>query len=418
MDGWFPKFWPDGEVISGSREPTPIDNEWYVWNGADQGLLATNRRTGETQVAWPEELIELAGGGGKWAGRDARRGGVQTSWGEFIPNAGQPSIDPDGNFTYRHGDDTVEPSICGKDVAWGDGRGRVYINGRDVTWEQGEARPRLTPDYMLTMTQTDLIKRHRVTGAAWRARLGENRNLHSSIRPDGFVVCCDGQGRLIVPEWEPYATAPQPLPNPDPEEDPPMPTTPDHSFVVQAVNRDHPDLLRANTHESAGLFTELAVLALHAIDPSWGHIQKPAGRNAYRGHAVDAIKYKKTGQVIDILTNAGDGPGLSRVTWQEKPSREDEPWMAPTMPQDDPGDTQVPDPTPTPCPDCQALLGRLESLERAFADFKDRVATNAARIDEILLDLQTRPAPKYVASVDVGRTLGHTHRVSVKIDPV
>jgi hypothetical protein len=243
------------------------------------------------------------------------------------------------------------------------------------------------------------------------AELGENRNLHAAIRPDGFVVCCDGAGQPVVPDFVPYV-APDAAPTPIPE--PPMPSTPDHRFVLDAVNRDHPELLRENTHESCGLFTELAVLALHAIDEGWGHVSKPAdGRNAYQGHAVDAVKYRSTGQVVDIIRGAGDRHP-TETDWGFQPSRSDEPWMAPRMPQDDPGSPPDDDPDLPPVCQCEALQGRLDSLERAVAAQAEVIAA----LDTLVLDLRTAPPRQYVATVDVGRTLGHTHRVQVKIDPV
>ena len=56
-----------------------------------------------------------------------------------------------------------------------------------------------------------------------------------------------------------------------------------------------------------GAFIGIAVPAMHAIDPGFGHIQKRPGQNQYLGHAVDAINYKcadgTTAEIYDVLTD-------------------------------------------------------------------------------------------------------------------
>jgi hypothetical protein len=442
-DGWFPKFWPDGSIISGSEEPTPIDNEWFVYNGGPRGLIKRHRHTGAESVAYADEVIELAGGAGMWAARRAPLNAVIWSFrpDDPIPNAGQPALDDDGNFIYRIGDDYVEPDIDGNDRVWCDGRGRViwaHASGReDITLDTPEGHPRVSKGAVVTMTGTDLLVRpFPASKRGWRIKCGENRNLNPQILVlDGIINLVWFDRALLIPQkrqirftdpMEDLAPPAIPVPTPTPLPEPtPVPTTPDHRFVLDAVNRDHPELLRENTHESCGLFTELAVLALHALDGQWGHVRKPAdGRNAYNGHAVDAIKYLTSGQVIDIISGAGDrvptGPA-----WGPTGSREDEPWMAPTMPQDDPREPIPDEPDLPPACQCEALLGRLESLERLVQVHEaDLIAQGHrfARLERDLFNLANQPPRQYVAEVSVEEVRpnpfrAHSHRVEVKINP-
>ena len=58
-----------------------------------------------------------------------------------------------------------------------------------------------------------------------------------------------------------------------------------------------------------GAFMGVAVPAMHAVDPNFGHIQKRPGQNQYLGHAVDAFAYKcadgTTAEIYDCLTDTG-----------------------------------------------------------------------------------------------------------------
>lgn len=114
-------------------------------------------------------------------------------------------------------------------------------------------------------------------------------------------------------------------------------STPNHRHVVEQVARDFPELLRRNTREDAGEFTERAVLALAAVDPGWGHIRKSPGQTQHNGHAEDAVLYRPTMEAVDILSMAGarslaadhaDFGKPAKVDWSVVDSG-GQAWMAP-----------------------------------------------------------------------------------------
>jgi hypothetical protein len=112
------------------------------------------------------------------------------------------------------------------------------------------------------------------------------------------------------------------------------------------------------TKAGAGLFVEAAARALHLLDAQWGHLRKPEGRTHVvdaqgNRHAVDVVLYRRTGQIVDIIRDAGE-PGAD-LSWGEGREGEydDGDWYAPvptTRPPPVPVPVPVPQPTPTPTP--------------------------------------------------------------------
>jgi hypothetical protein len=107
---------------------------------------------------------------------------------------------------------------------------------------------------------------------------------------------------------------------------------PDHRHIVQQVFAQGTHSL--TTKEGAGRFTEIAAVALHAVDANWGHLRKPANRTHAIGpdgqrHAIDVVLYRSTGAICDILRGAGDPD--AGLAWGPGPDREynESDWYAP-----------------------------------------------------------------------------------------
>jgi len=142
--------------------------------------------------------------------------------------------------------------------------------------------------------------------------------------------------------------------------DPPL-QTPNDAGIVIATDQAHSELLDRNRHEDACRFTHLAALNLNAHDSQWGMLTKPPGQNGcdIKGgrYAVDAVIYKATQQVVDIISGAGDEvPAVT--TWGFQPKRPDNHWALPP-------DAEEPPPPP---PD--DLEERVEALEKAVRDLQ------------------------------------------------
>lgn len=110
-------------------------------------------------------------------------------------------------------------------------------------------------------------------------------------------------------------------------------STPNRFEIVQRVFAEHRDLARENTGASCGRLTEHVAIALSEDDDGWGLLSKSPGQNQFNGHAVDAVIYKATQQVVDVIAGAGareDGENQDAApTWIEQPKRPDNNWMAP-----------------------------------------------------------------------------------------
>jgi hypothetical protein len=345
VSGWYPKHTDDGRyLVTGAGElfvngeslnvtgwqPTPFDGAWIVYNGGPgAGTVALNLDTGESEQVYPLELIELAGGGGTWAGRDASRNAVIVSDGRVIENAGQPSISALGVLTYRTGDDRIEPSICRSALAWGDGRGRVLaeqFNVRgvtDVTVGPAEHRPVLldTPEgaFVFCMAGTSLHLRPLFGSDGYEppdVLTGNDRNINAhAVYADPRVLMAwqDTSGNLL--EWSVLLTDPRkPLGSVAP---PPSTPTPEPDVMDMPLNAwrvieaMHAKFAHTFPQDENGArsFTEMVIQQLVFSDPLGGWCWKRAseGRPASKDCTARQIDGRFEGW--DILSAAGhNGP--------------------------------------------------------------------------------------------------------------
>lgn len=152
------------------------------------------------------------------------------------------------------------------------------------------------------------------------------------------------------------------------------------------------------TKEGAGHFTEAAAAALHFVDAEFGHLRKPANRTHVvdqwgNRHAVDVVLYKASGQIVDIITDAGE-PG-ARVSWGPGTEHEYSPddWYAPR-------DAEIPPPLTPPEDD------RLNQILDTLIGIQNALALLAEAVDK----QSQRPFPNYRADttgvIDAGRLFG------------
>ena len=148
------------------------------------------------------------------------------------------------------------------------------------------------------------------------------------------------------------------------------------------------------TQEGAGLFTEDVAARLFQMDPNIGHLRKQAPRTrcGNPAHACDVLLYLATGQIIDILRDAG-GPNVG-PTWNVGPFGEygQPDWMGPAVaePIIPPGVGQ-PGPTPVLPPafpsaeilqKLDALSARVLQLEHRHEQTFQETLTRIAAVDE------------------------------------
>jgi hypothetical protein len=223
----------------------------------------------------------------------------------------------------------------------------------------------------------------------------------------------------IVTQAQPApAPAPKPVPTPEPK---PV-STPNRLDIVNAVAGQHPELVKLNTKDACGQLTEYIALALHAADPGWGLLSKSAGENNYRGHAVDAVIYQPTQQVIDLMSGAGDRDLLTpqstaqqrkdfdhdiRVKWSEVGKRAENNWMAPIQPD---GSTPVPPPVVAPPVgddfaalrnEVAALSVKLALLEADHRLLSEHLMSSALNLTDRMNALEQHPAAKSGDAVEV-----------------
>lgn len=257
MTGWFQRLNSRGHVVSGAGQlfvnghpvgevgwnPVWFTDDRFIYNAAERGLRLYDVQTKQSVPLDPRELIELAAGGGKWAGRHAPTDALIVSDGDVIEGAGQPCIAADGELIYRRGDDKIEPSICLAAEAWGDGRGRILarrVSGlvviadtRDCTVGDFEARPilidTLEGPWVLCMTRTGLHLRPLFGSHGYAIATGNDRNLHAHAVCLGTTIRAvwqDTQGHPFAHDFD--LSAPRvPLPvTADPIVAPPDPVIP------------------------------------------------------------------------------------------------------------------------------------------------------------------------------------------------
>lgn len=107
--------------------------------------------------------------------------------------------------------------------------------------------------------------------------------------------------------------------------------------------RNHLDLVKRlhatgryplTSPETIGTFIEACAVAIFKIDPDIGHIRKAPGRTQFRGHAVDALLSRSTGQSIDLIIGskaATPEKPATEVCWNVDPVKRYTPeeWFAP-----------------------------------------------------------------------------------------
>jgi hypothetical protein len=99
--------------------------------------------------------------------------------------------------------------------------------------------------------------------------------------------------------------------------------------------------------EACHAFTRLVACSLAKADANWGLLTKAPGENNVGGYAVDAIIYRATNQVVDII-GSNESPD-ARAGWIEVPRRETNHW-APPVGCSNPDTKPEPAPEPSPPP--------------------------------------------------------------------
>jgi hypothetical protein len=218
--------------------------------------------------------------------------------------------------------------------------------------------------------------------------------------------------------------------------------TPNRLDIAKAVAAQHYELVSLNTKDACGQLTEYIAVALHAADPGWGLLSKSAGENNYRGHAVDAVIYQPTQQVIDLMSGAGDRDLLTptstadqrkafdhdiRVKWDEVGKRPDNNWMAPMQPIQVVGPALPPAPpvvTPPVGDDLAALRNEVAALAVRNARLEAKVEALEQTAGSALLRIDNAEAKLYVienykwkATGSTSRDFGHSHRINVTLEP-
>ena len=187
-------------------------------------------------------------------------------------------------------------------------------------------------------------------------------------------------------------------------------SVPDHRAIVEQVFAAGGHDL--TTKAGAGRFVEAAAAALHAVNVNWGHLRKPAGRTHVvdaqgNRHAVDVVLYRLTGQIVDIIRDAGEpGAGLSWGVGDEGEYGEGD-WYAPVAigppASTSPAEPVIPAPVPPlvcqaepcryvppPAPDVTALHALLRSLN----DKLDLILANQQRAYVGAVGLRLRLTPE------------------------
>lgn len=453
---FFPSLSPDGQHLLGESGTgyVVLDGQKLfvgfgppVWRDQHSFIFSDELNPGVYLVGLAGErlaklhdrpLIELAACPTKWAGRDPSRNVLVVSDGHEIVNAGQPSISPNGVLTFRTGDDKIEPSVCNTAEAWGEGAGLIFARSSDhpgtvnATVAGPEYRARLvdTPDgpWLLTMTHTALRLRPLKARDGFVRETGNNGNLNSHVVCVGrtlHVVYQDSSGKVgrweqsIDAPREPFVDAPPPPPIDPP---PPAMSTPNRLDVVRDEFSKQPPA--PNSTESCGEFTRRVARRLHAEDANWGMLTKNPGEGQYQGFAVDALIYKPTQQVIDILAGA-EGPN-PQPAWQEVPKRDSNHWAVPPAGDDgDPGDENPPPPPPPDGSELRELREEVRALREALRMVDDRDEFAIQRLVQLVdrntealrvLALETRKLQDRKYKVTLSRDWGHSHRGTVEVE--
>jgi hypothetical protein len=221
---------------------------------------------------------------------------------------------------------------------------------------------------------------------------------------------------------------PPPPPPPSPSEEEPDVDIPDHSEVVRQVDREFPHLLQKNTRETVKEFYWRAARRLYEKDPKWGMLSKKSPENGQEipgaGYvAMDAVTYKGTERIRDIISGAGDETP-TKPTWGDDGKRPSNVWVEPPP---YPGQEEPqPEPEPEPEPPSnieqileshqQTLIVLAEGMDNLIREFKDlgeqfhAVKTQVAQLQGYIkrgdtVELEGR----------TGQSFGHSHPMNIKV---
>jgi hypothetical protein len=166
-------------------------------------------------------------------------------------------------------------------------------------------------------------------------------------------------------------------------------STPNRIDVGQAVDRLYPDLLKQNTKATCVEFRQRVAAELYRQDGNWGELTKRPGENQGEdGRAVDAIVYRQTMQVVDIVVDGGS-ERPTRPGWAETSRRQGNDWAVPTRAAPAPPVVVEPPPvTPEPPPaqppmDLRSItiaLDELLMLQRAQGQRLEALAQSLAAV--------------------------------------
>ena len=124
--------------------------------------------------------------------------------------------------------------------------------------------------------------------------------------------------------------------------------------------------------QHAAYFTRLVAWRLR--DLGWGNLRKTTG-NQVAGLSVDALIHRTTGEIRDIIRNAGGADAAPQWLYQGKddPAR----YVAPV-------DSSPPPPPPPPGDDVDARLARLEARYAAGLEACERLIDYCLELHEEL----------------------------------
>jgi hypothetical protein len=180
--------------------------------------------------------------------------------------------------------------------------------------------------------------------------------------------------------------------------------------IVEAVHKEHPQLLKENSTPSVAHFRRLVAIRLNTIQPfRWGELTKGPGEHQHAGLAVDAICWMPFGSndpngwaVLDIVANAEATDGTAgRPSWQPQARRTS------NLCVDVPGSPLV---IEQPVVDLAALEALRSALEARLKDLEDKVllleeghALHGTLLSRPLPLYKGRLGPFTVTSQPIGR---------------
>jgi hypothetical protein len=170
-------------------------------------------------------------------------------------------------------------------------------------------------------------------------------------------------------------------------------STPNRIDVGQAVDRLYPELLQQNTKATCVEFRQRVAAELYRQDGNWGELTKRPGENQGEdGRAVDAVIYRPTMQVVDIVVDGGS-ERPTRPGWAETGRRQGNDWAVPTLAANAPPvvvEPHPPQPVVTPEPplaqpsmDLRSItiaLDELLTLQRAHGQRLEALAQALAAV--------------------------------------